>query len=199
MNAPHRPGLWIFAGPNGAGKSSFVRRRQIGRRMIVINPDDIAAAIDGGRRNSLDIQVKAGRMAIQQRLQLLAQGRTFGMETTLTGRGELHLMEMALERSYKVNLVYIGLGDVEQSRSRVIARVRSGGHDVPDGDIGRRFSRSLENLPKAIATSTRAGIFDNSGARLRLLARIEAGRMRLAGGSLPEWFQGIRAQIAAAM
>ena len=176
-----------------------MRRRHIGRRMVIVNPDDIAAALDSGRRNSPDIHTRAGRIAIQQRLQLLAQGRTFGMETTLTGRSELQLMRMAQERGYKVNLVYIGLGDVEQSRSRVIARVRAGGHDVPDGDIERRFSRSLENLPRAIAASTRAGIFDNSGARLRLLARIEAGKMRLAGGEAPEWFQGMRAQIAAAM
>ena len=120
------------------------------------------------------------------------------METTLTGRGELQLMHMALERGYKVNLVYIGLGDAAQSMSRVIARVRAGGHDVPETDIERRFSRSLENLPKAIATSTRAGIFDNSGARLRLLARIDGGRLRLAGSGAqdwPQWFRGMLPHI----
>ena len=41
-------------------------------------------------------------------------------------------------------------------------RVVLGGHDVPEGDVRRRFARSLANLPAAVELSAETRIYDNA-------------------------------------
>ena len=71
-------------------------------------------------------------------------------------------MEEAKQRGYKVELVYIRLASEVLALKRVAARVSRGGHSVPPQDVIRRFKRSLENLPKAIALADKVTILDNS-------------------------------------
>lgn len=167
-----QPQLWVFAGPNGAGKSTLIRRQKFADWMPVVNADDIAEALRQVkvRLNEAVIIAQAGRMALAQRNALLAEGRSFVIETTLTGHSELHLMQAAKASGYKVNLVYVKIASPQQSNSRVCTRVATGGHDVPEPDICRRFARSLENLPKAIALCDRVRIFDNRGSGYKLLS-----------------------------
>ena len=57
-----RPQLWMVAGPNGAGKPTLVlTHRQLAARLFVINPDEIALALDVARRNETAIMLRAGR------------------------------------------------------------------------------------------------------------------------------------------
>lgn len=121
---------------------------------------------------------RAGRIAVAQRSRLLAEGRTFGIETTLTGNSELQLMRAAKAKGYKVNLVYVGLENAGDSNSRVTTRVQRGGHDVPEQDILRRFDRSLANLPIAMQLSDTVRVLNNSGERRRPLLKINQGRVR---------------------
>ena len=53
--------------------------------------------------------------------------------------------------------------------ARVASRAARGGHSVPYEDVIRRFVRSLENLPKAIALADKATILDNSTQGYRLI------------------------------
>ena len=46
--------------------------------------------------------------------------------------------------------------------SRIQTRVASGGHYVAEADVRRRFLRSLDNLPVAIARSDEARLYDNT-------------------------------------
>lgn len=71
-------------------------------------------------------------------------------------------MDEAKQRGYGVELVYIRLTSSALALERVAARVARGGHDVPPQDVIRRFSRSLENLPKAVNLADRVTILDNS-------------------------------------
>jgi predicted ABC-type ATPase len=96
-------------------------------------------------------------------------------------------MKRAQARGYKLNLIYVGVRDSEQSRSRVAERTRSGGHPVPIADIVRRFDRSMQNLPPAMRLSHRVLVLDNSGERARLLLRIENGRTRHVTRRLSAW------------
>jgi predicted ABC-type ATPase len=170
----HQPQLWVFAGPNGAGKSTLVYYFKVAERIPVVNADDIADALRQGniRQSEAAIIVQAGRRAVAQRDRLLHAGRTFAIETTLTGHSELEFMRAARLRGYKVNLVYVMLSSAEQSNSRVVLRVAAGGHDVPEQDVFRRFGRSLENLPAAMKASDRVRILDNSGRSYRLVDRM---------------------------
>ncbi len=184
-----RPQLWVVAGPNGAGKSTLVRRHhKLAARLVVINPDDIALRIDPARRNEPIVQLQAGREALALRQDFLTKGIDFLVETTLTGKGELVLMAKARSVGFKVTLAYVGLLRAEMSAARVIERVRSGGHDVTDEDIYRRFSRSVGNLPSALKQADRAYLLDNS-IRHRLLYATQGGRLMYRSANLPPWAQ----------
>ena len=87
---------------------------------------------------------------MRDRAALLAARQTFGIETTLTGRSEIDLMRTAAAAGYQVNLICIGLRDLQHSIFRVRERVRRGGHDVPFPDLMRRFDRSIANLRTAM-------------------------------------------------
>ena len=91
----NRPQLWVFAGPNGAGKSTFVDRHSIDQKIRVVNPDVIAKRISPAHQGEAAVQIQAGREALSERRRLMSQGRSFAIETTLTGRGELALIHQA--------------------------------------------------------------------------------------------------------
>lgn len=179
------PELWVFAGPNGAGKSTLAARYVRGR-VPVVNPDEIAKALPPGRDGGPDV-LAAGRAAIYERDQHIAAGRSFAIETTLTGRGELALMARANDAGYAIRLYYVGLDDLALSVRRVATRVAAGGHDVPREDLFRRFDRSRGTLAEALRLAERAYVFDNSGLSRRLvLARMD-GRTRVVSSRVPAW------------
>lgn len=186
VEQPHRPQLWVVAGPNGAGKTTLTGQHFAGR-IPVVNPDDIANQINPGHQGSPATMVAAGRLAIAQRHALLSEGKSFAVETTLTGKGELELMRRAAAQGYKVNLFFVGLDDAQLSAGRVAQRVRSGGHPVPLDDIFRRFDRSLSHLSEALTLADRAYVLDNSGLRRQLLLSMENGRVKHMTRQLPEW------------
>jgi len=190
MNRDDQPRLWVFAGPNGAGKSTLVKRHKVVDRLLIINPDEIAYSFHRSYKNDTATIAKAGRVAVEQRKQLIQARQTFGVETTLTGRSELQLMRLSKEYGYKVRLIYVGLDEVEQSNSRVAERVKRGGHEVSEEDILRHFDRSLNNLAPAIQLSNRVRVLDNSGRFCRLLLSVERGQTKFINRNLPEWFKG---------
>ena len=165
-----RPQLWVIAGPNGAGKSTLVKRHILGK-IEVVNPDDIAR--EQGISNR-----KAGGQALFLRTENIKNRCTFAVETTLTGMGEIKLMQLAATAGYKINLIYVGVKDVGMSVARVNQRVSLGGHNVPVDDIFRRYERSVTNLPKAMAVADRVWVFDNSYNRRRLLFRTEQDKTK---------------------
>ncbi|WP_243453738.1 zeta toxin family protein [Sandaracinobacteroides saxicola] len=154
-------------------------------RLPLVNPDIIALSLPssaGARR-----ELQAGRIAIEQRRQLLATRAAFVIETTLTGAGERQLMLSAIDAGYRVGLVYVGLDDLELSMFRVRVRVATGGHDVPISDLKRRFERSLANLDLVAPLAQRLLLFDNSGRRRRLLLSRQDSHVRFCSSDWPEW------------
>jgi predicted ABC-type ATPase len=181
-----RPQIWVLAGPNGAGKSTIARRFVIGR-IPFVNADDIARDLDPNDVNSVSAHMRAGRIALELREGYLNRNETFAMETTLTGKSELALMRRALEAGYKVNLIFVGIGNVAISAARVRTRVLLGGHNVPKEAILRRYGRSMAALADAIAIAHRTWVFDNSGGQRRLLLKLETDRVAKLAPALPAW------------
>lgn len=181
-----RPQIWVLAGPNGAGKSTIARRFFIGR-IPFVNADDIARDLDPNDVNSISAHMRAGRIALELRDGYLNRSETFAMETTLTGKSELALMRRAREAGYKVNLIFVGIGNVAISAARVRTRVLLGGHDVPKEAILRRYGRSMAALADAVAIAHRSWVFDNSGGQRRLLLRLERERVIKRAPILPAW------------
>jgi len=178
------PQLWIVAGPNGAGKTTLVSHR-LGRRIAVVNPDDIAHALPriDGRMD----ERRAGEIAIERRHALMAQGADFAIETTLTGNSALRFLGLAKDAGYKVTLVYIGLASADLSVQRVLDRVRRGGHAVPISALERRYPDTVSKLGRAAALADRTYVFDNSGPRCRLLINYDQGRIKHQAADLPDW------------
>ena len=157
------PELIMVCGPNGAGQSTFTRTLAARLNIICIDTDAFAA-------NGLS-PLAAGKASARMARELLRQGISFARESTLTAHFDFQIMEEAKSAGYVIRLVYIRLASYEDALRRVKNRVQKGGHDVPVDDIIRRFSRSLANLPRAIALADSHIILDNTGKTYVLVSR----------------------------
>jgi predicted ABC-type ATPase len=181
-----KPWLWLLAGPNGAGKSTYAPNLRADVEEIV-GPDELAYQI--ARRAPQRAALRAGRLAVQRRNDLLRQRRSFGVETTIAGRGYLTLVQRATREGWSIGIVYIGLGSPELAIERVRERVRQGGHYVPPEDVRRRYHRSLNNLALIYQTADRLIVLDNSSVKNRMLRvlEVERGRVLFRRPRLPKW------------
>lgn len=155
--------VYIFAGVNGAGKSTLYNARiddEDVLKSVRINTDEIVRSF-GDWRKGAD-QIKAGKIAIQQRNECLRFGKSFNEETTLTGKTILKTIEKAKELGYTIHLYYVGVDSPEIAKQRVKNRVSQGGHDIPAEVIEKRYYESLQNLEKIIAACDFVGIYDNT-------------------------------------
>lgn len=173
------PQFWIVAGPNGAGKTT-IADRWLATRIPVVSPDAIAAS----RAQS---PIQAGKAAIIEAEHLLAAGASFAIDTTLAGNRELTMMKRASDAGYKVNLIFVGVKNIETCQGRILERVEGGGHNVPPADVLRRYARSLAHLKDAISIADRVFVLDNSGENRRLLLSVEHGRVKHLSSHLPLW------------
>ncbi len=176
------PSLWIVAGPNGAGKSTLVDQYLRGR-LPIINPDDLAAEFGG--------MLAGGRVALARRVELLATGESFVVETTLAGSSGMTLVAAAIDAGFRLKLIYIGLASAPHAAERVRARVAAGGHHVDTADVVRRFGRSLRNAADLASQADRLLLFDNSGRRRRLVASYRQGRRKFVASAVPNWAKPI--------
>lgn len=140
------PRCLIIAGPNGAGKTTFALEYlpNEARIMRFINADMIASGLSPFAPEKE--AAAAGRLFLTEvEARILAQ-EDFAIETTLSGRGYLKLIDRLKTSGWSVDLYYLALPDVSLSKKRVAERVAHGGHNIPAADIERRFPRSLHNL-----------------------------------------------------
>ena len=158
-----RPVCYIIAGPNGAGKTTFALEflPAAGCKRF-INADLIAAGIAPLAPETM--QFSAGRLFIDELRQHINNRKSFGFETTLSGRAYLRLIRQLQESGWQVKLYYLWLPSVEFSILRVEERVRHGGHSIPEDDIRRRYPKSIRNLIDLYRHSVDQTIcLDNSG------------------------------------
>lgn len=140
------PTCWIIAGPNGAGKTTFAMEYlpNVAGCAYFINADLIAAGLSpfAPEREML----AASRIVLRELAQREQARDNFAFETTLSGRSYLKLVDRLMQQDWRVELIYLALPSVLMSKLRVAERVRHGGHNVPEADLERRFSRSLRHL-----------------------------------------------------
>lgn len=56
------------------------------------------------------------------------------------------LLEQTHSFGYRIEIAFVFLDSADACVARVAERVRRGGHDVPEDDVRRRFTRSLRNF-----------------------------------------------------
>lgn len=179
----------VVAGPNGAGKSTFVDTFLRPTGIRIVNPDQIARALaptDPGT-----VAYEAAQAAERVRQDLLARRATFCMETVFSDPegAKVAFLESARRNGYVVMLVFIGLDTEQLAVARVIERVATGGHDVPNEKIHARFPRTLKNLASALRIVDRAFLLDNSSARhpFRFVAEYVRGKIVRRSRVRPLW------------
>ncbi|MDD7304294.1 MAG: zeta toxin family protein [Bacteroidaceae bacterium] len=146
MNKQKKKNLYIIAGCNGAGKTtaSFTVLPEMLNCPEFVNADEIAKGLSPFHPESVAVQ--AGKLMIERMIQLLKDGETFALETTLSTRSYVKLVQQAQRNGYYVTLIFFSLASPEQAVRRVAQRVTQGGHNIPTDVIYRRYARGLKNL-----------------------------------------------------
>ncbi|MGH7664166.1 MAG: AAA family ATPase [Gemmatimonadaceae bacterium] len=137
------PQVVVLAGPNGAGKSTAAVEL-LGDMLHVssfVNADQIARGLSGFAPERA--AVSAGRIMLERMGSLLMARSDFAFETTLSGRSVRTLLGRCTAAGYEIHVLYLWLAGPELAVQRVRARVAKGGHDIPEVDIRRRFTRGL--------------------------------------------------------
>ena len=154
-------------------------------RQNFLNPDDIA--VDLSPANPEKAAFAAGRQVIERTREYLQAGISFALETTLSSKQNLAMLRMARESGFQVRLIYVALDDPNHNIRRVKERVASGGHNVPDEDVRRRYGRSLANAPEALRLAHEAVVYDNSGLQHKKILEVRNGIITWCADKVPEW------------
>jgi len=172
--------VYIIAGPNGAGKTTFARKflPKYADCRNFINADLIAQGLAPFSPEAAGI--RAGRLMISEIKLLAKRGVSFGFETTLAGRSYLKLIRDLKEKGYNIHIFFLWVANVEVALSRIQERVLKGGHDVPETEVRRRYSRSIGNFFQAYRELADSwSLFDNTGTRPVAIAFKKGARLRI--------------------
>lgn len=140
------PLVIAIAGPNGAGKTTlapFLLRDRFGLTEYV-NADTIALGLSAFRPEGAAFE--AARVMLKRMRGLADAGSDFAFETTLATRSYAVWLRSLKRHGYSFHLTFLWLRSAELAIERVRSRVISGGHDVPEEVIRRRYVRGARNF-----------------------------------------------------
>ncbi len=173
------PDLYIIGGPNGAGKTTTALRvfPRLGVTAFV-NADIIAQGL-----SPLDVESAArdaGRLMLSEMERYLERGDDFALETTLASRTLAPFVRRSKAAGYRFNLIYMWLESADLAVNRVARRVSSGGHNIPEDVIRRRYKRGRANffgLYRELADEW--SVIDNSGVEGVYVARYRGDEIEI--------------------
>lgn len=152
----------MIAGVNGAGKSSVVGEALRRQGADYHDPDELTRAYLGRGLGHAAANSRAWQRGRQALIRAIDEGLDFAFETTLGGGTMTDLLIRAAGKGLRVRVVYVGLASVELHIERVRARVRQGGHSIPEERIRRRWETSRRNLIRLLPHLGELRVFDNS-------------------------------------
>jgi predicted ABC-type ATPase len=153
----------LLAGPNGAGKTTS-SRLVLPDGVVFVNADIVARRLAREGHPARGRDVAAGRIVVSEIRRLEAERASFCVETNLAGRGFVRSIANWHETGYQVRLAFIALGSPELAVQRVALRVATGGHDIPDDVVRRRWKEGLRALfATYIGITDQWSLTDNSG------------------------------------
>lgn len=140
--------------------------------MTFVNADMIAQEQSGKRDTPADL--RAGRTLVHILDDLEAARRDFAVETTLANLKLIPRLQRLQSSGYETQLIFMWLQSADLAVERVAARVRLGGHDVPEDTVRRRYERGLRHFFQSyMDVVDRWRLYDNS--RLNDPRRIASG------------------------
>ena len=140
------PRMYIISGCNGAGKTtaSYTVLPEMFDCKEFVNADEIAKRLSPNKPEAAAI--RASRILLERIHELMDKGADFGVETTLATRTLLQVIDEARGFGYVVTLIYFWLNSPDLAVERVKRRVESGGHNVPEATVRRRYVQGIINL-----------------------------------------------------
>ena len=140
------PKLYIISGCNGSGKTtaSYTLLPDLLNCREFVNSDEFAKSFspfDPGAAS-----VTASRYMLMKINYLLERKADFAIETTLATRSLLQIVRQAQQQNYETTVLYFWLNSPELAIERVRDRVVSGGHNIPDAVVRRRYVMGLQYL-----------------------------------------------------
>ena len=138
------PRLYIISGCNGAGKTtaSYTILPEMLNCHEYVNSDEFAKSLSPFDPSAASIT--ASRYMLMKIKFMFEHRLDFCIETTLATRTLLKMVEDAQEHGYSVTVIYLWLNSPELAIQRVRARVSTGGHNIPEDTIRRRYHKGLE-------------------------------------------------------
>ena len=134
------PQIVILAGLNGAGKSTAASEL-LSPEITFLNADEIAKGLPA--LSSAARGVQAGRLLLSQLDDLQSRRQDIAIETTLASRTLAPRIARLQREGYRF---YLWLPSPDLAMQRVAQRVLSGGHDIPEPVIRRRYEAGLNNF-----------------------------------------------------
>jgi len=172
--------VYIIAGPNGSGKTTFAKEflPDYVNCPNFVNADLIAQGLAPFKpRNAA---IKAGRLVLQQIDEYISYGVNFAFETTLVGKSYVNLFKELKSKNYSLHIFFLWIPNPELAIARINDRVAEGGHDIPDEDVRRRFSRGINNFFRLYEPLLDSWmLFDNSKARPVLIVKRKNGNREI--------------------
>ena len=164
--------IYVIGGANGAGKTTTAFNILPTYLQIIeyVNADEIAKGISPFNPEAVAIQ--AGKLMLKRLNYLKNNERDFALETTLSSRNYVRFLNESKQKGYTINLLFFWLNSPELAVLRVKQRVKSGGHDIPEDVIYRRYQRGLKNLFNSyLSLCDNWFIYDNSQFPVTLIAK----------------------------
>ena len=165
------PRLYIISGCNGAGKTtaSYSLLPEMLDCKEFVNSDEFAKGFSPFDPSKAAIQ--ASKYMLMKINYLLKRQADFAIETTLATRTLYKTRKKAQAAGYSVTLLYFWLNSPALAISRVKARVESGGHDIPEETIIRRYHTGIYYFFNLYAPICERWILaDNSQIPFRVIA-----------------------------
>lgn len=165
------PVLYIISGCNGAGKTTAAKTMlpDVLNCREFVNADEIAKGLSPFNPESVAFQ--AARIMLERIEYLKEQGVDFAIETTLSTKSYVGLVNECQVKGYDVVLLYFWLPSVDLAIERVRSRVLKGGHHIPSEIVERRFHKGLLNLQyHFIPLVNEWIIYDNTGETPEIVA-----------------------------
>jgi len=157
-----RPVLFVLAGVDGAGKSSIGGHVLAQAGLAWFDPDQFAREWrDCTGCSQGDANAQAWSESLRRLDEAVALGRSHAFETTLGGQTMAARLEAAAA-THDVMVWYCGLASPAQHIARVLARVKAGGHDIPEANILARWNTSLAHLIRLLPHLAHLKVYDNS-------------------------------------
>lgn len=187
MASEDSPTIYLFGGSNGAGKTTFARAFLPtvlpGGRFL--NADEIARGLSPFAVET--VALKAGRLLLEEVQACIAARESFGLESTLSGKTYVRMLQKARASGYRIELHYVWLRSASMAVKRVRQRVRKGGHAVPEEDIRRRYQRSIDRLlGEYLPLADDWTVWDNRESPAMVLARSDLHALAFAEKILRE-------------